>query len=212
MIEKLDTTIPLKESGFFFKQNLPIKYFPTTYDKIINKYALLYNIEPNIIKRIIRIESNFNPKVKGYRVKEGDTEYGLMQVYAHYAAKDGFNANKIKSFDIDENIHAGVYHLRSFYNLIRPVLEKLGFSNKQILNLTVASYNAGAQAIIDRANKYKTYNGIWNSLPYKRQPNGYDTRNYVRKYNQYGQLSLSVPSAFLISGGIYIYLKKKNKI
>ena len=46
----------------------------STYDNLINKYAKEYNVDPNLIKAIMRQESTFNPKASSGKA------YGLMHV------------------------------------------------------------------------------------------------------------------------------------
>ena len=149
---------------------------PQAYVDLINstitKYADKYNIQPVVIKKVILQESAFWYKTAGGSVKNVDAglqkkyglaptyrEYGLMQVYPHYAAEDGFNPQKIIGYDIDENIHAGVYHLRDLFNQTANILQKNGVTNWFfIFMFGIASYNAGvggvSRALVNGGYKY----------------------------------------------------------
>ncbi len=100
---------------------------------IIQRASLRYNIDPALVKAIIRVESEYNPKavsVKGAK--------GLMQLMPVTAKVLGVD----DAFNPEQNIHAGVRHFR--------------FLLKQFngdVKLALAAYNAGSRHV-------KRYNDI----------------------------------------------------
>jgi len=146
----------------------------------INKYADKYHIQSGVIKKMVLQESGFWYKIAGSSVKNVHVniqnrhglaptyrEYGLLQVYPHYAAEDGFSAKKIIAYDIDENLHAGVFHIRDSFNRILKVLAKKGIKNWFFtFTFGIASYNAGVTGVtkaLERGN-YK-YQSSFAELP-----------------------------------------------
>lgn len=99
----------------------------------IHHYARLYEVDPLLVRAVIEVESNFDPKAVSR-----DGAKGLMQINPITAEHLGLN----DAFDIRENIEGGVRYLRY-------LLELYGWN----LHKTLASYNAGPANI-------KRYNGI----------------------------------------------------
>ncbi|MCX7635931.1 MAG: transglycosylase SLT domain-containing protein [Syntrophales bacterium] len=103
------------------------------YDAIINKAAEKYNMDPALIKAVIKAESNFNHRAvspKGAR--------GLMQLMPQTA-----HALQVEdTFHPENNIEGGTRYLRYLMRLFRGDL-----------SLALAAYNAGENAVIK-------YNGI----------------------------------------------------
>lgn len=96
----------------------------TKYDEIINKYSMLYGVDPLLVKCVIRQESGFNPNA---RSKVG--AMGLMQLMPDTARGLGCK----NAADPKENIAAGTKYLAA---LIRK------FNGNT--SLALAAYNAGA--------------------------------------------------------------------
>ena len=100
----------------------------TKYDQDIQAISNQYQMDPTLIRSVIRVESGFNPmavSVKGAR--------GLMQLMPE-TAQDLRVANP---FDPKENIRGGVRYLRYLLDL---------FDGDLILAL--AAYNAGENAVL----------------------------------------------------------------
>jgi len=99
----------------------------TRYDPIINAASGLYRIPKALVRAVIYVESNFDP-----RVVSSAGAKGLMQLMPH-TAKDMGVANV---FDPRQNIFGGVRFLRVLANRFNGDLV-----------LTIAGYHAGAGAI-----------------------------------------------------------------
>ncbi len=121
----------------------------TRYDEWIHEAATLYQIPEQLVRAVIKVESDYDPRavsVSGAR--------GLMQLMPD-------TAMRLEVRDIDdprENIFGGTRFLRILANDFNGDLE-----------LTVAAYNAGGEAV-------RTYRGI---------PPFAQTRGYVVKVTQY---------------------------
>ena len=101
------------------KQKLPA----TRYDGIIEKIAKQQEIDPYLVKCIIKIESNFNADAVSVAGAMGLMQ--LMQETARYY--------KVRDpLDPEENLYAGITHLRSL----------LEYFNQDV-PLALAAYHAG---------------------------------------------------------------------
>ncbi len=95
--------------------------------EIIVKIASRYNVDPALIKAIIRVESSFNPKAVSYKGAKG-----LMQLMPVTLKAMGVR----DPFDPEFNIEAGV---RYFKKLL------IMFDNN--VELALAAYNAGVTRV-----------------------------------------------------------------
>ena len=89
----------------------------------IDHYSKLYEVDPLLVRAVIEVESNFDPKAVSRNGAKG-----LMQINPITAKHLGLN----DVFDIGENIEGGVRYLRY-------LLELYGWN----LHMALASYNAG---------------------------------------------------------------------
>ena len=95
----------------------------------INDAAAHHGVDPNLVKAIIKVESNFNP-----RALSNKGAMGLMQLMPGTARK----LNVTNPFDVHQNVDAGVKHFKQ-------LLEDF----KGDVKLSLAAYNAGEKAVTD---------------------------------------------------------------
>lgn len=93
------------------------------FDRHIRYYGVRYNIDPHLIRAVIRAESAFDPQAIS---KKG--AQGLMQLMPGTARQ----VKVANPFDPEQNIAGGTRYLRSLLNTFR-----------QDVRLALAAYNAG---------------------------------------------------------------------
>jgi len=141
----------------------PTRY--TRYDEHIHAAAALYQIPEPLVRAVIKVESDYDPRAISYAGARG-----LMQLMPETAER-----MQVKDIhDPRENIFGGVRYLRILANLFNGDLE-----------LTVAGYNAGEQAVI-------SHGGI---PPYAQ------TRDYVVKVTRFYRRYRAMPDAIDASIG-----------
>lgn len=106
---------------------------PDEYDAYIREAASLYQIPEALVRAVIRVESNFDPRA----ISRANAQ-GLMQLIPATAER----MLVTDPFDARQNVLGGTRYLRVLANLFNGNLQ-----------LTLAAYNAGEGAVIK-------YNGI----------------------------------------------------
>jgi soluble lytic murein transglycosylase-like protein len=93
----------------------------------IDKAAARHNVDPNLVRALVKVESNFNPNAVS---RKG--AMGLMQLMPQTARQ----LNLTNPFNPEQNVDAGVRHLKQ-------LLESYGGD----VRLSLAAYNAGSGAV-----------------------------------------------------------------
>lgn len=148
-----------KMANEMYKSTMAVAYSEAKgvpYASLINKYAKQYGVNPTLVARVIRAESNFNP----YAVSPAGAQ-GLMQLMPATARGLGVK----NPFDPAQNIKGGVKYLAA----------QLDRWNGNVA-LALASYNAGPGNVQKWVRQAGTTD--WNVV--KRYAFR-ETRNYVDK-------------------------------
>lgn len=119
------------------------------YEDLIQSASQRHQLDADLIRAVIRAESNFNSSARSHK-----GAMGLMQLMPETARLH----NVIDAYDPVDNIEGGVRHLRMLLGRYQGDLQ-----------LSLAAYNAGSQAV-------EKYRGI---------PPFLETRDYVRRVLQY---------------------------
>ena len=96
-------------------------------DAAVDRAAQRHSVDPNLVRALIKVESNFNPNAVS---RKG--AMGLMQLMPQTARE----LHLTNPFDPEQNVDAGVRHLKH-------LMESFGGNVK----LSLAAYNAGAGAV-----------------------------------------------------------------
>ena len=117
----------------YLKEEAPVKASNRSYLDIIRRHATSYQLEEALVKAVIKVESDYQPRVVSRKGAQG-----LMQLIPQ-TAKDLKVSNP---FDPYENIRGGSEYLRMMLDLFNNDVE-----------LALAAYNSGPSTV-------KRYGGI----------------------------------------------------
>lgn len=155
--------------GFFYARDT---FFPNKYTNYINQYSAEYNLNPLLVKGVIRTESKYNPSV----VSDKNAK-GLMQITDStgewIASKIGMtDFTPSMLFDPKINIELGCWYLN--------------YLESQFTNVddAIAAYNAGATNVESwLSNPEYSDNGVdLKKIPFTQ------TANYVKRVNRYEKI------------------------
>jgi soluble lytic murein transglycosylase-like protein len=145
---------------------------------IVEKAALRHSVDPNLVRAIVQVESNFNPHAVS---RKG--AIGLMQLMPRTAK----SLNVSNPYDPAQNVDAGVRHFKE-------LLDSYGGN----LELSLAAYNAGVSAVhksggvphySETRNYVKKITGIYGSNTARLSANGHPPLEIKR--DAQGHLSVS---------------------
>lgn len=126
-----------------------------TIESEIKKASQKYGVDENIIRTIIKIESDFNPNVTSSAGAKG-----LMQLMPENITHYGVN----NPYDIAENIDAGTRHIKDYIQMYNGNLQ-----------MALAAYNCGPGTMSTR--------GVTSISDFHRLP--LETQNYIQKVKKY---------------------------
>ena len=147
---------------------------PKDYSDIVEKYAMEYNIPPEVIFAIIKTESSFDPNAKS-----NAGAMGLMQMmpstFEWLTGEEHLNEDllTLKLFDPEVSIRYGTYYISYLRNRF--------FSNGEVdWNVIFAAYNGGEGNVAKWLSdpECTDENGRLVNIPFP------ETRSYVSKVNK----------------------------
>lgn len=105
-------------------------------DRFINEAAARHHVDPNLVRALVKVESNYNP-----RALSSKGAMGLMQLMPGTARMYDVR----NPFDAAQNVDAGVRHLKGLLQ-----------NFKGDVSLSLAAYNAG-QGAVERSGGIPPY-------------------------------------------------------
>jgi len=103
----------------------------SAYDDIIERHSVAHGVDPVLVRAVIQVESNFDPRCVSHKGARG-----LMQLMPGTAKRYGVR----DVYDVEQNIRGGIRYLADLMAM---------FPND--LSRALAAYNAGEGAVIRHA-------------------------------------------------------------
>lgn len=119
------------------KVNYGSSKYSDEYNDLIEDASNTFRVDPNLIKAVIKVESNFDPNAVSSK-----GAMGLMQLMPDTALNQGVT----DPFDPLENINGGTRYLRKLLNMFNGNLK-----------LALAGYNAGENAVVNSGYSIPPY-------------------------------------------------------
>jgi soluble lytic murein transglycosylase-like protein len=116
---------------------LPSETLIRQYSPLIERVSLEYGVEKALVHAVISAESGYNP----YAISRAGA-LGLMQLMPETAKRYGVK----NSLDPEQNINGGVRYLKDLLMMFNGNIE-----------LAVAAYNAGENAVVRAGNRIPNY-------------------------------------------------------
>ena len=149
-------------------------FYPTKYEKIVEHYSDLYDIDKYLIYSIIKTESSFNPNAVSTKNAKG-----LMQVTDITAewVNEELRIKNMDIFDPDTNIRVGTYYLKKLENQFDGSL-----------TLMIAAYNGGSGNVRKwlKNPQYSSDGVTLENIPFK-ETSGY-TKKVLKNYELYKKI------------------------
>jgi soluble lytic murein transglycosylase-like protein len=126
-VEATMAAAPAKSNSFAKNASLTTQWTPGAVDGLVDEVARRHSVDPNLVRAMIKVESNFNPRA---RSRKG--AMGLMQLMPSTARE----LRVANPYDPAQNLDGGIRHIKS-------LLEQNGGD----VALSLAAYNAGQGAV-----------------------------------------------------------------
>jgi membrane-bound lytic murein transglycosylase MltF len=150
-VQKTTNSDEVRIEGAFPEQPSPFASMNTIgldrYVPLVKKYAQQYKIDWILVLAMMKQESRFNHEAISFK-----GAYGLMQIMPLTQIELAEKLGVEETTTPRNNIKAGIYHLKSLYEVFEAVREE----DRTCLSL--AAYNAGLGRVLD-AQKVASYMG-----------------------------------------------------